>query len=229
MSTNKQYGRSVVIFTILISLIFSVFGCSSSNTAESEATPTPIPTAIIPTKPTYTVERGEVIEEMQFSARVAPVVQEELFFRTAGRVRGVYAEDGDFVEAGQVIADLEFLDDLERQLASDQLRLRRAEIYVENAQLALDLFKQNAPFPENVQAQAAKELADAQQAVGNGQTGLTVLSGLHITMTSHLYQTNSSYEQTFAIFHPRLHPGANSVFHSSLTTQRRGLLSLLYL
>jgi multidrug efflux pump subunit AcrA (membrane-fusion protein) len=119
-----------------------------------------------------------VIEEMQFTARVAPVVQKELFFRTDGRVRNVYMEEGDEVESGQVIADLEFLDDLERQLAADQLRLRRAEINVENAQLALDLFKQNKPSSITIQAQAEKELADAEQAVSKAARalGLTQLT-----------------------------------------------------
>jgi len=105
-----------------------------------------------------------VTEEMQFTARVAPVEQEELFFRTNGRVRNIYVEEGDEVVAGQVIADLEFLDDLERQLASDQLRLRRAEINVDNAELALELFLLNKPSPEMVRAQAEKNLADAEQA-----------------------------------------------------------------
>jgi len=121
----KLYQRqNLIILLVLVSIIVSVTGCSSASPEEADATPTPIPTAVIPTKPTYTVERGEVIEEMQFTARVAPVVQEELFFRANGRVRNVYFEEGDDVAAGQVIADLEFLDDLERQLTSDQLRLR---------------------------------------------------------------------------------------------------------
>ncbi len=97
MSINKQRGHYTII------LIFSAAGCSSPGSAEAEVTPTPYPTAVIPTKPTYTVERGEVVEELQFSARVAPVVQEELFFRTDGRVRCVYADDGDSFEEGQIV------------------------------------------------------------------------------------------------------------------------------
>jgi len=162
---------------VLVSIIVSVTGCSSASPEEADATPTPIPTAVIPTKPTYTVERGEVIEEMQFTARVAPVVQDELFFRSNGRVRNVYFEEGDDVASGQIIADLEFLDDLERQLASDQLRLR-GEINVENAQLALDLFKQNTLSTEMVLALAEKNLADAEQAVSKAARalGLTQLT-----------------------------------------------------
>jgi len=175
----KLYQRqNLIILLVLVSIIVSVTGCSSASPEEADATPTPIPTAVIPTKPTYTVERGEVIEEMQFTARVAPVVQEELFFRANGRVRNVYFEEGDDVAVGQVIADLEFLDDLERQLTSDQLRLRGGEINVENAQLALDLFKQNTLSTEMVLALAEKNLADAEQAVSKAARalGLTQLT-----------------------------------------------------
>ena len=51
-------------------MIISTVGCSSTSTETSEeSTPTPLPTSIIPTKPTYVVEKGDVIEEMQFNAR----------------------------------------------------------------------------------------------------------------------------------------------------------------
>jgi len=178
-TSMKLYQRqNLIILLVLVSIIVSVTGCSSASPEEADATPTPIPTAVIPTKPTYTVERGEVIEEMQFTARVAPVVQDELFFRSNGRVRNVYFEEGDDVASGQIIADLEFLDDLERQLASDQLRLRGGEINVENAQLALDLFKQNTLSTEMVLALAEKNLADAEQAVSKAARalGLTQLT-----------------------------------------------------
>jgi multidrug efflux pump subunit AcrA (membrane-fusion protein) len=168
------HRSKLLVLVLLVSLILSAMGCSTSSPQEADATPTPIPTAVIPTKPTYTVERGDVIEEMQFTARVAPVEQEELFFRANGRVRHIYFEEGDPVEAGQVIADLEFLDDLERQLASDQLRLQRAELIVENSQIALDLFKDSQPSPEMVVAQAAKALAEAEQEVEKAERALGI-------------------------------------------------------
>jgi len=171
---KQQYWQRFISLALLLGLLFPLFGCSPSAESVEAATPTPYPTAVIPTKPTYVVESGQVIEEMKFAARVAPVVQEALFFRTDGRVRGVYFEEGDAVEAGQVLADLEFLDELERQLSSDQLSLRRAEIQVNNAQIALDLYKQSKPSPEMVIAQAAKDLADAQQAVEKSERALGI-------------------------------------------------------
>ncbi|MFC1996445.1 efflux RND transporter periplasmic adaptor subunit [Chloroflexota bacterium] len=218
----KQFLRkNLVILLVLVSIFVSATGCSSASSEEAEVTPTPIPTAVIPTKPTYSVERGEVIEEMQFTARVAPVVQEELFFRTNGRVRNVYNEEGDEVEAGQVIADLEFLDDLERQLASDQLGLRRAEINVENAQLSLDLFIQSTPSSVNVLAEAEKNLADAEQSLSKAvrALGLTQLTANQADIDAAYAQvvlTEEALERASERFEPFSNKPENNLTRASL-------------
>jgi len=205
---------------VLLSIIFSAAGCSPTS-EEVEATPTPIPTAVIPTKPTYTVERGEVIQEMQFTARVAPVIQEELFFRTNGRVRNIYLDEGDEVEEGQIIADLEFLDDLERQLASDQLRLRRAEINVENAEIALDLFINSKPSPEVILAEAEKKLAEAEQAVSKAERalGMTTLTASQANIDAAYAQvvlTEQAYERARENFEPYANKPENNINRARL-------------
>src|SRR5690606_28851019 len=96
-------------------------------------TPTPIPTAIVPTKPTYTVQRGEVVNELEFSGRISPVLEEDLFFRTNGRVRSVFNKRNDMVTKGQVLAELE-IDALERELESATLELERAQMRLEQAE-----------------------------------------------------------------------------------------------
>lgn len=115
----------------------------TSQATTDEATPTPIPTPIVPTKPTYTVKRGEIVKATTFSGRISPVVQEDLFFQTDGRVRTIYAKRGDSVEEGQVIADLE-IDDLERELTSAKLDLERAQVRLDEAQQDLDYDRQVA-------------------------------------------------------------------------------------
>ncbi len=136
-------------------LSFVLTGCAllpagrSAEIAANEPTPTPIPTSVVPVKPTYSVKVGEIMRERTFSGRVAPVVEEALFFRTGGRIRNVYAKRNDLVTAGQVIADLE-IDDLERELTSTQLNLERAqsrlytaernlEFQIRRAQINLDI------------------------------------------------------------------------------------------
>ena len=140
---TRLIHRSIWIISLL-SILLSLVGCSgpSSPSSGESATPTPIPTAIVPLKPTYTVQRGEILDVMEFTGRVSPVVEQELFFRTNGYVRKTYTKTDEMVKKGQVLADLEGIDDLERQLALNQLNVRRAEINVDNAQQRLDLFKE---------------------------------------------------------------------------------------
>jgi multidrug efflux pump subunit AcrA (membrane-fusion protein) len=159
----KLFARLPTLIILVFILNFST-GCSQSA-SESEATPTAIPTPIIPSKPTYEVQRGEVVREFQFTGRIAPVVQDDVFFRADGRVRNVYVEKGDPVTEGMILADLEFLNNLERQYAQDQLTLRKAEIQAENAQFVLDLFKLTMDSPELQEALARQAVAEAELAV----------------------------------------------------------------
>jgi len=133
-------------FTTYVTLLFVVIlasGCSllpagRSDTAASEApTPTPIPTAIVPTKPTYTVQVGEVVDELTFSGRISPILEEELFFRAAGRVRAVFAKRNDMITEGTVIAELEN-DALERELLSAELTMARAQTILDAAEQELE-------------------------------------------------------------------------------------------
>jgi len=135
--------RNIARVVTPVALGMALSGCAllpagrSAEIAANEPTPTPIPTSVIPIKPTYTVKVGEIMRERTFSGRVAPVVEEALFFRVSGRVRSVYVKRNDFVTAGQVIADLE-IDDLERELTSTQLNLERAQARLNAAERNLE-------------------------------------------------------------------------------------------
>ncbi|MBX2998700.1 MAG: HlyD family efflux transporter periplasmic adaptor subunit [Caldilineaceae bacterium] len=143
--------------TQLAALVLSLFlaGCALLPTGstpvqnpfagqqQNEPTPTPIPTAIVPMRPTYRVQNGEIVRATSFTGRVAPVVTHELFFRSGGRVRTLYAARNDMVKAGDVIADLE-IDDLERELISAQLNLERAESRLAEAEANLEFDRRTA-------------------------------------------------------------------------------------
>lgn len=119
----------------------SLLPASRTERAAAEAaTPTPIPTPVVPIKPTYQVQRGEIVNEITFSGRISPVVEEELFFRAAGRVRSVFVKRNEMVKKDQVIAELE-IDALERDLNSAQLALERSEVTLGSAErdLAADV------------------------------------------------------------------------------------------
>ncbi len=182
--------RQVARLAAVCMTIIAVAGCALLPTGRSRvstrdtATPTPIPTPIVPTKPTYRVEQGEVVKKLLFTGRIAPVVEQELFFRSTGRVRHVYVKRNDMVKAGQVLSDLE-VDDLERELAASQLELervqvrlqeaeadlannvKRAQISVDIAQLNLESLRAQDPTPRKAQAQA--DLDKAQVIVTRAQ------------------------------------------------------------
>jgi len=126
----RRAWRLGVLYVALAALV----GCARAQPAEAP-TPTAIPTPIIPAKPTYPVQRGEVVKQIQFTGRIAPVVQQELFFRVAGRIHSVAVKQGDTITAGQVLASLE------TSAGGSEFDRRRAEIQLEMAQINLDWAK----------------------------------------------------------------------------------------
>src|SRR5512139_1644555 len=126
-----RYPRQMLaIFYGPLLLLLSV--ACSSGASGAEPTPTPLPTPVVAEKPTYVVQRGPVTKSLEFTGRVGPVKQQDLFFRTDGFVRSVKVERNDQVKAGDLLADLE-IGDLENQLAEAQLKLKEAERTSQNA------------------------------------------------------------------------------------------------
>lgn len=105
---------------------------NTERSTDGLPTPTPIPTAIVPTKPTYKVQRGEIVNELEFSGRISPVLEEDLFFRASGRIRSVFKKRNDMVTEGEILAELE-IDALERELEGAELELERAQVRLDQA------------------------------------------------------------------------------------------------
>jgi multidrug efflux pump subunit AcrA (membrane-fusion protein) len=105
--------------------------CSGKSLKAEQATPTPIPTPVIPTRPTFQVQRGEIISELRFTGRIAPLTKQELSFNKNGRIAKIYVNRGDEVSEGQLLAELE--------TSQNEFDLRRAQTHLKIAQLQLDL------------------------------------------------------------------------------------------
>ncbi len=156
-----------IFMTLVAALVLS--GCAllpsgglADRAAAEEPTPTPIPTPVVAVKPTYKVQRGEIVHELEFSGRISPVNEEDLFFRASGRVRAVFKKRNDFVTAGEIIAELE-IDSLERQLEAAELELERARVRLDQAQQALAYQQKVAQTNlEIAQLRLAALQADAQ-------------------------------------------------------------------
>jgi multidrug efflux pump subunit AcrA (membrane-fusion protein) len=182
--------------------MFLVSGCAllptgsattgSASAQQDDATPTPIPTAIVPMRPTYEVQSGDILREASFTGRIAPVEEYSLFFRAGGRVRQIYAQRNQMVQAGDIIADLE-IDELERELNAARLNLERAqsrldeaeenlaldrrvtEINLEIAQLRLDDLRQREPDSALAIAIQEKQVELAQIALDRLSRGVDPL------------------------------------------------------
>lgn len=122
-----------VILSLCALILALTAGCTTTTSSKSQPTPTPIPPPPVPEKPTYTVRRGTVVDDLSFTGRVAPAREANLFFKTDGRVKRIYVERNALVEVGTLIAELEN-DDLVRQLNQTQIELETAQLNLAKAQ-----------------------------------------------------------------------------------------------
>lgn len=171
---NKKLSFPIP-FLLAVLLCFSC----SKTTQTAEVTPTPLPTSPALAKPTYNVQVGDVIGLVGFTGRIIPATQEDLTFKINGRVLNVHVKEGDQVTQGQVLADLEGIDDLERRLALLQINQQRVQIQAEIAQFNLDLFKINtytwsSGYQEKL-AISERQVTLAQLAVQEASLGLQEL------------------------------------------------------
>jgi multidrug efflux pump subunit AcrA (membrane-fusion protein) len=121
--------RKIFVVGMLLLWVFAITACGNVGIGQASnipPTPTLLPTPIIPEKPTYTVQLGTVVRTLEFTGRASPTLEQELFFRADGFVGDVLVERNAWVQAGDVLAELE-IGSLEFQLAQQQLALQTAE------------------------------------------------------------------------------------------------------
>lgn len=157
-------------------------GLSPTTAAQAEPT-----AAAEPARPTFTVQRGEIIDQMTLDGRVAQV-QQGVSFAEDGILKTLYVQVGDQVEQGQLLAELD-LSDLEARLsearaiyeqdqrsvnqasARGQILVRQAQLNLEAAQTNLERVRQPARPDEIARARAAVQQAEADlQTVRNNMS-----------------------------------------------------------
>jgi HlyD family secretion protein len=112
---------------LFLSLTLALFLLASCAPQGAPLVPTPIPTSIAVQKPTYTVQRGEVIKVLEMHGRVSAVKQSDLFFSVEGVVEEILVSRGDMVKAGQVLAYLSERASYEADLADARLELIKTQ------------------------------------------------------------------------------------------------------
>ncbi|MBV7333646.1 efflux RND transporter periplasmic adaptor subunit [Chloroflexi bacterium TSY] len=146
-------GIVVIRFLLYISVVFTLIACFAP--ARALPTPTPWPTPASTVQETYTVQRGTMVDQFRLNGQVVPVIWEPLGFRVDGELAILYVEEGDPVEEGELLAELDMPDLLEAyeqaqltlEQAQDALALhdrslrfdrRRAELELRKAELLLE-------------------------------------------------------------------------------------------
>lgn len=136
------------IITSLLSIIGILL--ASCGSSQSEATPTPFPTAV---RKTYTVQRGDIVINVELFGRVTPLALAVVNFQMDGHVGDVYVQVNDIVKKGQLLADLTELADLQAKTVEITGAVKRAQIASQISQLTLDKFKAEGASKFDIQIQ----------------------------------------------------------------------------
>lgn len=170
---NLKKFTLILSYLLLISTGFLLTSCRLGR-----AVPTPIAinlpnqsTTAIDTLTSYTVQKGEVVQEELFSGRVIPAREENLFFRRSGQVTKVYVNDGDKVQSGDIIAGLDN-ELLELDLESALLSLSIAKENLAGAESDLAYRRRQAELNLSI---AQVNLANVSDATTKGVEGTTVV------------------------------------------------------
>jgi RND family efflux transporter MFP subunit len=139
--------RSLVVLFMAFALVLAA--CGAGQVA-SEATPTPFPT---PVRPTFSVQRGDIVVEAKLGGRVIPLALETVFFQINGQVREVYANVNDIVKEGQLLGELAEAQELRAQADETRRTIRRAQIDLEIAQLTLEQLQSQGRSESEVKIQ----------------------------------------------------------------------------
>ncbi|MBM4464587.1 MAG: HlyD family efflux transporter periplasmic adaptor subunit [Chloroflexi bacterium] len=189
----NYHKKLIIVLLALVTILTACQGLFGRPIEKEAPTPTPIPTPIVPEKPTYVVQRGKITKQLGFTGRISPVEERALYFKTSGYVKRVLVQRGDQVQAGDLLAELE-IDDLLKQMAqaevtlnSAQLRLDEAEKGLQRqiAQVKLDLAAAQARLTQAQNAHA-DAIAQAEIALAVAQEQLARLKAQQASYTADL-------------------------------------------
>jgi HlyD family secretion protein len=149
--------RNLISTALLLCLILVAAGCDHSQV--TPVAPTRTLTAAR-ANATYIVQRGSVLKTLEFDGRISPQEEVPLYFETPGYVKQLYVKQGDRVQAGDLLAELE-TDDLLSQIAQAQASLKSAQLLLSQAQESLE---QDIALAELDLSAAQAKLDQAQDA-----------------------------------------------------------------
>lgn len=118
--------RGVLVFVMMGLLIASLSGCYLFPKEEEVLAPPLIEPPEI-TYETMDVKRGTIEKKITSSGTFVSTEQSNMFFKhRGGRLKAVHVKVGDYVEKGDLLAELESAD-LENQIKQQKIHLKKAE------------------------------------------------------------------------------------------------------
>jgi multidrug efflux pump subunit AcrA (membrane-fusion protein) len=160
----NKYHQPIIRYGSLLLLLLVTAACSIANDEDrrtgSLEEPTPFPTAAAIAQTTYEVNQGQVVHELSFPGRIAPVVEQPLVFSQSGVVSQVHVRRNEEVAAGDLIADLDTTA-LEGELTLAQGALSITEAELESATEEIERARERAELRRDL-AQIDLDYAVAQ-------------------------------------------------------------------
>src|SRR5437870_5150376 len=118
------------VFNLVPALAIVAAGCSAVGTDQQ---PTPIPTPVTISKPSYRVQRGDVVLSVSLSGSVVPINPVLLSFKQDGKIKTFDVQKGDAVKKDQVLAQLD-ISDLTKALNTAQFNLDQDSVKLANSE-----------------------------------------------------------------------------------------------
>ncbi len=145
MKSNQR--ASILSLFLVVSLLLG--GCSG-GLSKSQPTPTPYPT---PVRTTFTVQRGDIIVNLDISGDMQPRALDTVSFQMNGTVNKVYVTPNEFVTKGELLADLQELAGLQAQADQAGRDVQVAQINLEIAQELLAKYQAEGQSPYDIKIQ----------------------------------------------------------------------------
>ena len=150
----------ILVFLMVVATI--TFGCE--QLVEEIPTPTPIPTPPESNRPKHEVSLGSIVQEVRGLGRIASSQEQELYFKQGGRLFNILVKQGQYVEQGDILAELE-TGELKHQIAQARIALELAELRLEKLKLEQLKSEERRLASEEISKRAAAaQLASAEAA-----------------------------------------------------------------
>ena len=208
--------RCLDLKALCLGMILLVVGCSRSDSVTATLAPTldsPPPTSTATTPdptldsagPIFVVQRGKVVKTLEFDGRVSPLEETPLYFKTLGYVKQVHVKQGDWVETGDLLAELE-TDDLLIQIAQGKVALNSAQLLLSEAEKYAEqeiaLAELDVSVAQTILAQAepanAYAISQSELALVLAQEQLSRTKTLQATYTANVVRARVGLEQAGA-------------------------------